>query len=34
LKIQRGRDDEEDITTWMAMKRVIKKRFVPDYYKQ
>jgi hypothetical protein len=34
LKIQRRRDDEKDMTTWTAMKRVVKKRFVPDYYKQ
>jgi hypothetical protein len=33
LKIQRRRDDEEDITSWTAMKRVMKKRLVPDYYK-
>jgi hypothetical protein len=33
FKIQRRRDDEEDITIWTAMKRVIKKRFVLDYYK-
>jgi predicted ATPase len=34
LKIQRRRDGEEEITTWATMKRVMKKRFVPDYYKQ
>jgi predicted ATPase len=34
LKIQRRRDAEEDITMWATMKRVMKKRFVPDYYKQ
>jgi hypothetical protein len=34
LKIQRRRDGEEEITTWETMKRVMKKRFVPDYYKQ
>jgi hypothetical protein len=34
LLIQRTRDGEEDITTWATMKRVMKKRFVPDYYKQ
>ena len=33
LKIQRRKDGEEDITTWMTMKRVIKKRFVLEYYK-
>ena len=33
LKNQRRRDDEEDITTWTTMKRVIKKKFVLDYYK-
>jgi hypothetical protein len=33
LKIQRRRDREEDITTWATMKRVMKKRFVPNYYK-
>ena len=32
LKIQRRRDGEEEITTWATMKRVMKKRFVPDYY--
>ena len=34
LKIQRRRDEEEEIITWATMKRVMKKRFVPDYYKQ
>jgi len=34
LKIQRRRDGEKDITTYMTMKRVMKKRFIPDYYKQ
>jgi len=34
LKIQRRRDGEEEITTWAIMKRVMKKRFVPNYYKQ
>ena len=34
VKIQRRRDGEEEITTWATMKRVMKKRFVPDYYKQ
>ena len=34
LKIQRRREGEEESTTWAAMKRVMKKRFVPDYYKQ
>jgi len=33
LKIQRIRDGEEEITTWATMKKVMKKRFVPDYYK-
>jgi len=33
LKIQRRRDGEEEITTWATMKREMKKRFVPDYYK-
>jgi len=33
LKIQRRRDGEEEITTWATMKRVMKKRFVPHYYK-
>jgi predicted ATPase len=32
LKIQRRRDGEEEITTRATMKRVMKKRFVPDYY--
>jgi len=34
LKIQMRRDGEKEITTWETMKRVMKKRFVPDYYKQ
>jgi len=33
LKIQSRRDKEEDITSWTAMKRVMKKRLVPDYYR-
>jgi hypothetical protein len=33
LKIQRRRDGEEEITMLATMKRVMKKRFVPDYYK-
>ena len=34
LKIQRRRDGEEEITMWATMKRVMEKRFVPNYYKQ
>ena len=34
LKAQRRRDDEEEVTSWPLMKRLMKKRFVPDYYKQ
>ncbi|XP_061957345.1 uncharacterized protein LOC133678848, partial [Populus nigra] len=34
LKIQRRRDGEEEIRTWATMKRVMKKRYVLDYYKK
>jgi hypothetical protein len=34
LKDQRRRDGEEEITTWETMKRVMKKRFVSNYFKQ
>ena len=34
LKDQRRRDGEEEITMWATMKRVMEKRFVPNYYKQ
>ncbi|XP_052172190.1 uncharacterized protein LOC127788118 [Diospyros lotus] len=34
LKAQRRRDGEEDVRSWGVMKRLMKKRFVPEYYKQ
>ncbi|KAL3575156.1 hypothetical protein D5086_023257 [Populus alba] len=34
LKDSEEKDEEEEIATWATMKRVMKKRFVPDYYKQ
>lgn len=34
VKRQRRRDEEPPIITWREMKRVMHRRFVPDYYKQ
>ena len=34
LKAQHRRDGEEVIRSWRVMKRVMKKCFVPEYYRQ
>uniref|UniRef100_A0A6I9QL81 Uncharacterized protein LOC105037582 n=1 Tax=Elaeis guineensis var. tenera TaxID=51953 RepID=A0A6I9QL81_ELAGV len=34
VKAQRRRDGEEEIRNWRLMKRIMEKRFVPQYYKQ
>src|SRR5262249_14656374 len=34
LQIERQRADEEKVRSWALMKRLMKRRFVPDYYKQ
>ena len=34
LKAQRRRDGEEEVRSWRLMKRLMQRRFVPDYYKQ
>ncbi|XP_073112245.1 uncharacterized protein [Elaeis guineensis] len=33
-RTQRRRDGEEEIRNWRLMKRIMEKRFVPQYYKQ
>ena len=34
LKAQRRHEGENLVSTWRLMKRLIEKRFVPQYYKQ
>ncbi|PKI78613.1 hypothetical protein CRG98_000990 [Punica granatum] len=34
LKAQRRRDGENEIRSWWEMKRLMHRRFVPEYYKQ
>ena len=34
LQTERRRADEEKVRSWALMKRLMKRRFVPDYYKQ
>ena len=34
VKSQKRRKGEKPVTTWHLMKRLIEKRFVPQYYKQ
>ena len=34
LQTERRRADEEKVRSWALMKRLMKCRFVPDYYKQ
>ena len=34
MKAQRRCEGEEPVTTWHLMKRLMEKRFVPQYYKQ
>ncbi|PKI32380.1 hypothetical protein CRG98_047229, partial [Punica granatum] len=34
LKAQRRRDREDGIRSWREMKRIMHRRFVPEYYKQ
>ena len=34
MKAQKRHKGEEPVTTWHLMKRLMEKRFVPQYYKQ
>ena len=34
LQTERRRADEEKVCSWALMKRLMRRRFVPDYYKQ
>ena len=34
VKAQRWREGEETVATWRLMKRLMERRFVPQYYKQ
>ena len=34
LQAERRRADEEKVRSWALMKRLMRRRFVPDYYKQ
>ena len=34
LQTERRRADEEKVCSWALMKRLMRHRFVPDYYKQ
>ena len=33
LQTERRRANEEKVCSWASMKRLMKRRFVPDYYK-
>ena len=34
LQAERRRNDEEKVRSWTLMKRLMRRRFVPDYYRQ